>query len=202
MIGASGGTEGKFLRNFSSATTCVKSRFWSSGRSLTFSVRCLPPGGLTRTVAWLVGSGGLAPSVEVQVVMPWETATGQGQGLGELVGYGPISPQTCRDLLATASTLRRVLIDPSGAVVDVADAIRRSRRDLAADLERLRLAPVITRDLSTSAYRPTKRATRFVKTRDRICRFPGCTNLATGTDLDHCRPWPHGPTSPENLASR
>ncbi|MEO6203759.1 MAG: HNH endonuclease signature motif containing protein, partial [Mycobacteriales bacterium] len=101
--------------------------------------------------------------------------------------------------LATASTLRRVLVDASGAVVNVGDALRRNRPDLTADLERLSAAPVIERDLSTSAYRPTQRATRFVKTRDRTCRFPGCTNLATGTDLDHCRPWPHGPTSPDNL---
>ncbi len=159
-------------------------------------------------------AGGTAPSVEVQVVMPWETATGQGQGLGELVGYGPISPDTCRDLLAVATILRRVLVDSTtGVVVDVDDPIRvrratadattqtvrRDATDAAADLQRLRTAPVIKRDLSTSAYRPTRRATRFVKTRDRTCRFPGCTNPATGTDLDHCRPWPHGPTHPDNL---
>ncbi len=41
-------------------------------------------------------------------------------------------------------------------------------------------------------------ATR-IKTRDRRCRFPGCTVAAVFCDLDHVRPWPHGPTTDTNL---
>ena len=175
--------------------------------------------GETRTVAQiefdlaaqlLTGGAGCGPDpqIEIQVVMPYDTATGAGHGLGELVGYGPISADTCRDLLRQATALRRVLVDSTGSVVAVDDAIcitgtnadpTQHATDLIADLERLRTAPVVVRDLSSSAYRPSKRATRFVRTRDRTCRFPGCTNRATGTDTDHCRPWPHGPTHPANL---
>ena len=43
-------------------------------------------------------------------------------------------------------------------------------------------------------------ATR-VKTRDRRCRFPGCTIAAVFCDIDHVTPWPHGPTHDTNLLS-
>ena len=149
-----------------------------------------------------------APVVEVQVVVPLSVAAAMGrepdgassaEQLGELVGYGPISPEACRELLAGATQLRRILTDPStGQVIAVDDAIGRTA-DLDADLRRLVDAPAVQRTLSTRAYRPTRRATRFVRTRDRTCRFPGCTRFAIDTDLDHRRPWPHGPTDPENL---
>ena len=48
-------------------------------------------------------------------------------------------------------------------------------------------------------YRPPKRMTARVKTRDRRCRFPGCTIAAVFCDLDHVTPWPHGPTHDTNL---
>ena len=48
--------------------------------------------------------------------------------------------------------------------------------------------PVPERDLSTKAYRPTLRATRFVRTRDQRCRLPGCRRKAAATDLDHADP--------------
>ena len=153
----------------------------------------------------------VAPLVEVQVVVPLSVAAAldrepdaaddasSAEQLGELVGYGPISPGTCRELLAGATQLRRILTDPStGQVLAVDDAIARTA-DLHADLRRLVDAPAVQRDLSTRAYRATRRATRFVRTRDRTCQFPGCTQPAPWTDLDHRRPWPHGPTDPANL---
>ncbi len=67
---------------------------------------------------------------------------------------------------------RRVLTDPAtGAVLDVG----RRQHDPPADLE------------------------RFVRVRDGMCRFPGCRRQAAGCDLDHTVPYPHGPTSAENL---
>jgi hypothetical protein len=48
-------------------------------------------------------------------------------------------------------------------------------------------------------YRPPEWMVRFVKARDGACRFPGCTVAARFCDLDHVRPWPAGPTHPENL---
>lgn len=165
-------------------------------------------------------TGGVAPSIEVQVVMPLAVATGGGNGLGELVGYGPLGPDTCRELLAHASTLRRILTDPAGNVSAVGDAVRVRRlspaaptagpaasadeptglpAEVASAFARMMSAPLSAPGLSSERYRPTNRAVRFVQTRDRTCRFPGCTTSATGTDIDHARPWPHGPTSPDNL---
>ena len=50
-------------------------------------------------------------------------------------------------------------------------------------------------------YRPSTRMTTRIKTRDRRCRFPGCTIAAVFCDIDHVTPWPHGPTRDTNLLS-
>ncbi|MEO7070916.1 MAG: HNH endonuclease signature motif containing protein, partial [Nostocoides sp.] len=55
-------------------------------------------------------------------------------------------------------------------------------------------------NLVTTAYQPTTACRAYVKARDQGCRFPGCTTSAYFTDLDHVRPWPAGPTGPDNLA--
>ncbi|RBY86567.1 HNH endonuclease signature motif containing protein [Blastococcus sp. TF02A-30] len=52
----------------------------------------------------------------------------------------------------------------------------------------------------TDAYAPTDPLHRFVKLRDRRCRFPGCRARARCCDLDHQVPHPHGPTAHDNLA--
>ncbi|KRD09623.1 endonuclease [Mycobacterium sp. Root265] len=46
-------------------------------------------------------------------------------------------------------------------------------------------------------YRPSAALARFVRCRDRTCRFPGCTR--TVTDIDHTIPYPFGPTAASNL---
>jgi hypothetical protein len=53
---------------------------------------------------------------------------------------------------------------------------------------------------ASDAYRPTDPLTRFVRLRDRRCRFPGCRARARCADLDHQTPHPHGPTAHDNLA--
>ena len=52
----------------------------------------------------------------------------------------------------------------------------------------------------TDAYQPTDPLHRFVRLRDRRCRFPGCRARARCCDLDHQVPHPHGPTAHDNLA--
>jgi hypothetical protein len=52
----------------------------------------------------------------------------------------------------------------------------------------------------TDAYRPTDPLHRFVRLRDRRCRFPGCRTRARCCDLDHQVPHPHGSTVHDNLA--
>ncbi|MCG7595084.1 HNH endonuclease signature motif containing protein [Mycobacterium sp. PSTR-4-N] len=48
-------------------------------------------------------------------------------------------------------------------------------------------------------YRPSSRLAQFVRLRDMFCRFPGCDVPADRCDVDHCVPWPYGPTHPSNL---
>ncbi|MGY1661771.1 DUF222 domain-containing protein [Geodermatophilus sp. SYSU D00705] len=52
----------------------------------------------------------------------------------------------------------------------------------------------------TDGYRPGAGLDRFVRARDRRCRFPGCRRRVPNSgELDHHRPWPEGPTSADNL---
>ena len=52
---------------------------------------------------------------------------------------------------------------------------------------------------ATVRYRPSDPLDRFVRARDRRCRFPGCRARPIRCDLDHVVPWPAGPTSASNL---
>jgi hypothetical protein len=51
----------------------------------------------------------------------------------------------------------------------------------------------------SSRYSPSVPLGRFVRARDRRCRFPGCRAAAIRCDLDHNTPWPTGATSADNL---
>jgi len=51
----------------------------------------------------------------------------------------------------------------------------------------------------TDGYTPGAELDRFVRLRDRRCRFPGCRARARTCDLDHRREWPDGPTAHDNL---
>jgi hypothetical protein len=48
-------------------------------------------------------------------------------------------------------------------------------------------------------YTPSRRLADFVRCRDLTCRFPGCSQPATETDIDHTIAWPIGPTCASNL---
>jgi hypothetical protein len=52
---------------------------------------------------------------------------------------------------------------------------------------------------ATDRYTPGAELDRFVRLRDRRCRFPGCRARARTCDLDHRQEWPDGPTAPGNL---
>jgi hypothetical protein len=51
----------------------------------------------------------------------------------------------------------------------------------------------------TDGYTPSDPLGRFVRARDRRCRFPGCRAAAIRCDAHHCTRWPDGPTSETNL---
>jgi hypothetical protein len=59
---------------------------------------------------------------------------------------------------------------------------------------------VLDRPPSVDRYRPTPAHYRYVRTRDRTCRHPGCRNGAGWADLDHVVPHADGgPTDCANL---
>ena len=52
----------------------------------------------------------------------------------------------------------------------------------------------------THGYRPNAALDRYLRARDRRCRFPGCRrHVPRGGELDHNTPHPDGPTAAENL---
>jgi hypothetical protein len=52
----------------------------------------------------------------------------------------------------------------------------------------------------TDGYRPGAELDRFVRLRDRRCRWPGCRGRVRTGELDHRVRWPDGPTDVTNLA--
>jgi hypothetical protein len=59
---------------------------------------------------------------------------------------------------------------------------------------------VLTRPNPTDTYQPTAEQRRFLTTRDRSCRHPGCDNRAGWADADHVVPHADGgPTDCANL---
>lgn len=112
------------------------------------------------------------PSVAVTVDLA--TLPGLAERPAELAGYGPIPASVARALAADADW-RRFLTDPiTGALLDY------GRR----------------------TYAPPAALAAFVRARDQVCRFPGCSVPARRCDLDHVLPWDAGGvTAAANLAA-
>ena len=133
------------------------------------------------------------PPVSIQVVVPVDTLLGESAEPAHVTGVGPITATEALELTGLGNlggcgcndtsvgshdvVFRRLLTDPdTGYLVDVAE----------------------------HQYRPSAQLDRAVRSRDGVCRFPGCNRPATttrsGTDLDHTIPWPRGQTTAANLA--
>jgi hypothetical protein len=75
------------------------------------------------------------------------------------------------------------------------------RRDPARCNHELANRPGLGPPPPTAGYRPGAQLDRFLRARDRRCRFPGCrAPVPRRGELDHDEPWPDGPTSAANLA--
>jgi hypothetical protein len=109
----------------------------------------------------------------INVTVPASVLLGLSETGAHLDGYGPIPADIARTV-ATDAEWRRILTDPATGCAT---------------------------DLGTTTYTPPASLARFVETRDRTCRFPGCTIAAERTDLDHTVPYPHGPTAAGNLGA-
>ncbi|TFC36113.1 HNH endonuclease [Cryobacterium sp. TMT2-14] len=110
----------------------------------------------------------------VQIMVPVMTLLGHSEEPGYLEGYGPIDPDTARDLASRAPSFTRILVHPETGVVL---SVGRTR------------------------YKVTKELRRFLRLRDETCRFAGCNQPARGADLDHTHEWQDlGQTAHDNLA--
>jgi hypothetical protein len=112
---------------------------------------------------------------ELNVMVPASTMMGVSDAPGELVGYGAITGDVCRELRADA-TMRRLVTDPIDGTF-------------------------ISADIGThqDTYRPSAALVRHVEFRDQSCVFLGCSRPATRCHLDHSCPFPDGSTCDHNL---
>ena len=138
---------------------------------------------------------------QAQIIVPVSTAQGDGTEPAEIPGFGPVLASTGQQLLERCHTLQRITIDPATGDITAVDDPQpvRPTTALQSQLARMRTDPVVTADLTSAHYRPSRRLTRLVQARDRTCIFPGCHRPASRTDNDHRIPWPLGPTDADNL---
>lgn len=102
-------------------------------------------------------------------------------------------------IAATQRLTRALSAIQTAAVTTFADRadedLERYRRERREDFDERRAAVTD----ATAAYRPRAGLLKRIRRRDGTCRFPGCATPAERTQLDHVTPWPHGPTSADNL---
>jgi hypothetical protein len=116
---------------------------------------------------------GIRPTVQVTVAL--STLLGCHEQPGELAAHGPIPAPIARHIAADPTgTWRRLITDPTGALLDH----------------------------STTTYRPPANLTALIIARDQTCTFPGCQRAAHRCDLDHEVPASTGgATNADNLAA-
>jgi hypothetical protein len=131
-------------------------------------------------------------SVQVEVTMP-ASALGITTDTSTGTGTGTVDTGT----IGSSAAL------PDGTLVDTHD-IARLLHDTAAamQLRRLLTDPITgtALDLGRTRYEISNPLRRWITTRDRTCRFPGCRRRATTCQIDHIRPWDRGgATDADNL---
>lgn len=110
----------------------------------------------------------------VHVTVPVMTLLGRSEEPGQLEGYGPIDPDTAREIAARAPSFIRILAHPETGVVL---SVGRTRYTVPKDLR------------------------RYLRVRDETCRWPGCRRAAAHCDIDHSLDWQfEGLTAHDNLA--
>lgn len=103
---------------------------------------------------------------EIGVLISWQDLVGLRDGSATLDGHGPVPAQCVRGLLADDTTvLRRIVYDePTGDLLDY----------------------------TATSYAPDTRLRELLATRDRTCRYPGCTRPAWTCDCEHRTPHADG----------
>lgn len=138
-------------------------------RDLLLDPGCLATAGTAGTAGTLRG---LKPNLIVTV--PMLTLLGVTEEPGNLDGYGPIDPDTARELAGKCPSCVRILTHPeTGAVLSV----------------------------GKKRYKIPKSLRTMLQVRDGTCRFPGCSRPASRSDIDHSLDWAFGGrTDHNNLA--
>jgi hypothetical protein len=115
---------------------------------------------------------GIRPRVLITV--PVLTLLGHSDEPATLDGYGPIDPETARELAGRAPSFIRLLTHPeTGTVLSV----------------------------GRTKYRVPEDLRTWLRVRDGTCRFPGCSRNARHCDIDHTVDWAFGGgTRHDNLA--
>ena len=157
-------------------------------------------------------------TAHLTVPAPLDTLAADGDGVepAELDGQ-PITAAHLRSLLERLDSLcPGGLQAPAGGTLDLAltDPLSGALRATVTRRELERLArrgcpghpdgdcgcPLLDRPPPVDRYRPSQAQRRFLTTRDRTCRHPGCRNAAGWADLDHVLAHAEGgETSCENL---
>ncbi|MGM0930702.1 MAG: DUF222 domain-containing protein [Actinomycetota bacterium] len=112
-----------------------------------------------------MGRPGPRIAAHASITVPVLTLLGLSEEPAELDGYGPIAPDVARRLVGDGTSFTRILTDPINGAV------------LALDRKR---------------YRPTRAQRRFLRTRDRTCRAPGCNRAAEHCEVDHVHAYSKG----------
>ncbi|HRP99479.1 MAG TPA: DUF222 domain-containing protein [Terrimesophilobacter sp.] len=109
---------------------------------------------------------------DVSIVIPALTLLGHDSEPATIVGRGPVDLDTATALAAAAPTLTRIITHPVSHMV-----------------------------LAVDQYRPSEQLRRYLRYRDKRCRFPSCNRQAHRCDIDHTIDAQHGgPTHAGNLA--
>jgi hypothetical protein len=153
--------------------------------------------------AWRAGTGGRLTDAQDALAALFSATDAQRAFLADLLAATGGGGLADRPRIALTDAL-------SGSLLALTDlpGLRRAgacgrtvcRRDPARCSHDLGDRPGLRPPARTDAYRPSAELDRWVRARDRRCRFPGCRRrVPRGGELDHHLPHPAGPTSAGNL---
>ena len=141
------------------------------------------------------------------ICAPAAGVTDGGSRVGHIGGL-PVTPAVVRSLLHWIDALG--LTHPEGGDLAFTITGDRGRLLAVATPEELVAAAKAGRGVGppppAAGYGPTAAQYRYLRARDRHCRFPGCRQVARSCDADHVVPYDHhkpergGPTCVGNLA--
>jgi hypothetical protein len=153
--------------------------------------------------SWAAGPGGRLTAAEDAMTALQTATTEQREQLARLLGSTGGGGLAERPRLALTDALTGSLL----ALTDLPGLRRAAHCDRPACRRRpdtcdhdLTGRPGLGPPPPTDGYRPGAELDRFVRARDRRCRFPGCRRPVPRTgELDHDRRYPDGPTAATNL---